>query len=142
MCFPRQCLCNVFNTFQLHCLGFSPFAQTQPHKHPSSSNMHSVHFCSRHGGKSPLHSVLYGGFLEGDTIPFPLPRCLVGWLAPVQRGMRWRGLSPGQCAQKLMNCRQDAGRQPARSSGERPSRTITVCSCDGGNRRDRADNLI
>lgn len=113
-----------------------------PTQTPSSSNAHLVHSCPRHGGKSPPHPVLYGGFLEGDPILFPLPWCLAGWLAPLQHGVRWRGLSLGQCAQKLMNCRRDAGRQPARSSSERPSRTITVCSCDGGNRRDSADNLI
>lgn len=124
---------------------FILFLQHNKHTHtntPSSSNAHQVHSCTRHGGRSPLHPVLYGGFLEGDPILFPLPLRLAGWLAPVQRGVRWRGPRLGQCAQKLMNCRRDAGRQPARSSGERPSRAITVCLCDGGNRRDSADNLI
>lgn len=116
--------------------------KTHPHKHPSSSNMHQFHSCPRHGGKSPPHPVLYGGFLEGDPILFPLPLHLAGWLALAQRGVCWRGPRLGQCAQELMNCRRDAGRQPARSSGERPSRTITVCSCDGGNWRDSTDNLI
>lgn len=115
------------------------FAQTHPNKHPSSSN--SPLLPQTRGQKStapcPLRRVL-----EGDPILFPLPLRLAGWLAPVQRGVRWRGLRLGQCAQKLMNCRRDAGRQPARSSGERPSCAITDCSCDGGNRRDSADNLI
>lgn len=144
--FPRRCPSTVFNTFPLHTFFFllfhSEITNTHPHKHPSSSNMHQVHSCPRHRGKSPLHPVLYGGFLEGDPILFPLPLRLAGWLALVQRGVRWRGLRLGQCAQKLMNCRRDAGRQPARSSGERPSRAIIVCLCDGGNRRDSADNLI
>lgn len=149
-------LCSLPKTMPFHCSQhFSPSAlffflllflhkrnKHTPTQTASSSNAHLVHSCPRHGGKSPPHLVLYGGFLEGDLILFPLPRCLAGWLAPLQHGVRWRGLSLGQCAQKLMNCRRDAGRQPARSSSERPSRTITVCSCDGGNRRDGADNLI
>lgn len=146
--FPRRCPSTALNTFPLLHSSSSYFSfctnvtNTHPHNTASSSNAHLVHSCPRHGGKSPPHLVLYGGFLEGDLILFPLPRCLAGWLAPLQHGVRWRGLSLGQCAQKLMNCRRDAGRQPARSSSERPSRTITVCSCDGGNRRDGADNLI
>lgn len=136
---PRRCPSAVFISFPLHTL-FQLFL----HKHTQTNTpqVQTVHSCPRHGGKSPLHPVLYGGFLEGDPILFPLPLRLAGWLAPVQRGVRWRGLRLGQCAQKLMNCRRDAGRQPARSSGERPSCAITDCSCDGGNLRDSADNLI
>lgn len=144
--FPRRCPSTVFNTFTFHTLFFHLFLhnikKTHPHKHPSSSNMHQFHSYPKHGGKSPPHPVLYGGFLEGDPILFPLPLHLAGWLALAQRGVCWRGPRLGQCAQELMNCRRDAGRQPARSSGERPSRTITVCSCDGGNWRDSTDNLI
>lgn len=139
-----------FDCFQhfypLHLFFFLLFLcnikKPHPHKHPWSSNMHQVHSCPRHGGRSPPQPVLYGRFLEGDPILFLLPLHLASWLALVQRGVRWRGPRLGQCAQKLINCRQDAGRQPARSSGERPSHAISVCLCDGGNWRDSADNLI
>lgn len=101
-----------------------------------------VHSGPRHGGRSPLLPVLYVWFLEGDPILFSA--MVLGGLAgsgATRRALAWR-LRLGQCAQKLMNCRRDVERQPARSSGKRPSRAITVCSCDGGNRRDSADNLI
>lgn len=42
----------------------------------------------------------------------------------------------------LMNCRRDAQRQPASRASERPSGFISSCLCEGGNRRDSADNLI
>lgn len=136
------CLQHFFPPCSFSCVA----AQTQQHTHTNTSQvqtLHQVHPSFRHGGKSPLHPVLYGGFLEGDPILFPLPWCLVGWLALMQRGVCWRGgFGLGQCAQKLMNCRRDAERQPKRSSGKRPSRAITVCLCDGGNQRDSADNLI
>lgn len=114
-----------------------------PHKHISSSNTAPSPLQFQTRGQKSTAPVLYGGFLEGDPILFPLPWCLVGWLALMQRGVCWRGgFGLGQCAQKLMNCRRDAERQPKRSSGKRPSRAITVCLCDGGNQRDSADNLI
>lgn len=139
---PFHCFQHFYPPHSFFSSLFAQHKKTHPHKHPSSSNMYQFHSCPRHGGKSPPHPVLYGRFLEGDPILFSLPLHLAGWLALAQRGVCWRGPRLGQCAQELMNCRRDAERQPARSSGERPSRTITVCSCDGGNWRDRTDNLI
>lgn len=89
-------------------------------------------------------------FLEGDPIlsfffcPL-LPWRLLGGLAgsgATLRALASERLRLDRLARKLMNCRQDATRQPAKRSGKRPSRAITVCPCDGGNQRDSADNLI
>lgn len=75
-----------------------------PHSHPFSFldltntlqvQTHRFHSCPRHRGKSPLLPVLYGWFLEGDPILFPLPLRLAGWLARAQRGVCWRWTEAG-----------------------------------------------
>lgn len=86
------CLQHFFPPCSFSCVA----AQTQQHTHTNTSQvqtLHQVHSSFRHGGKSPLHPVLYGGFLEGDPILFPLPWCLVGWLAgsdATRRVLAWR----------------------------------------------------
>ncbi|KAI7796198.1 hypothetical protein IRJ41_018017, partial [Triplophysa rosa] len=55
----------------------------------------------------------------------------------------WQSLAHGLCSGcVLMNCRRNAGRQPARRTTERPSSPISVCLREGGNCGDSADNLI
>lgn len=86
LCFQHFSPPHFFSSF------YTKTQQAHTQTAPSSNDVCSKSTpASRHGGKSPLLSVLYGGILEGDPILFPLPQCLVGWLALVQRGVRWRG---------------------------------------------------
>ncbi|KAI9518418.1 hypothetical protein NQZ68_037981 [Dissostichus eleginoides] len=63
--------------------GFTPQVQTR----------HKVHSGPRRWGKSPLHPVLYGWFLEGDPILFPLPLRLAGSSA-TRRVLAWTEAGP------------------------------------------------
>lgn len=63
-------------------------------------------------------------------------RWRAGWLAPMQRG----GARAGSGADELQARCGAANRQGASASG--PSHAIAVRLCDGGNWRDRPDNLI
>lgn len=115
------------------------------HKHPPTdpSKFNHSPSCPRHGGKSPLQPARpLWQLLEGDPRLFFL--FLVGWLAGSGATRHALASAPrlDRFVQRLMNCRRDAERQPARRSGKQPSCTITVRSCDGGNQRDRTDNLI
>ncbi|CAM4667128.1 unnamed protein product [Leuciscus chuanchicus] len=75
---------------------------------------------------------------EGDIyacpafLPVPFKQAAVRWAGLAMLPAGWQSLARGLrsgCA--LMNCRHDAGRQPARRTTKRPSGPISVYLCEG-----------